>query len=255
MAQTLEAEVAPGSIDTQCVEEETSSAARGVSSRIDPPQTRSLVCSGRRSPQQELKRGAAGGLSGMTVEHLQPLLDRPKDFWLFFPSGGAFSATAGASGHSSRNSHGSFDSVAQGRWRNCGGRRRSQIGCAHSVSTIDGRSAGNGSASVCHGNEGRVRMHSLVLQALTELNSNATILSVDGMSAYDMMSRKAVLQGSPTRVERVGHASGPPRLRQDQFGDEEHCPPMFLGQDLPFWKTCKLLRCCWSIVQLLEPIP
>ena len=34
-----------------------------------------------------------------------------------------------------------------------------------------------------------------VLQALTELNPNAQILSVDGMSAYDMMSRKAMLQG------------------------------------------------------------
>ena len=34
-----------------------------------------------------------------------------------------------------------------------------------------------------------------VLQALKELNLNATILSVDGMSACDMMSRKAMLQG------------------------------------------------------------
>ena len=34
-----------------------------------------------------------------------------------------------------------------------------------------------------------------VLQALTELNLNATILSVDGMSVCDMMSRKAMLQG------------------------------------------------------------
>ena len=34
-----------------------------------------------------------------------------------------------------------------------------------------------------------------VLQALTELNPNATILSVHVMSAYDMMSRKAMLQG------------------------------------------------------------
>ena len=35
---------------------------------------------------------------------------------------------------------------------------------------------------------------------------------------------------APTRVERVGRASGPPRLRQDEFGDEEHQPPMYLGQ-------------------------
>ena len=31
------------------------------------------------------KRGAAGGPSGTTVEHLQLLLDNPKDFLLFFP--------------------------------------------------------------------------------------------------------------------------------------------------------------------------
>ena len=34
-----------------------------------------------------------------------------------------------------------------------------------------------------------------VLQGLTELNPNATILSVDGMSAYDTISRRAMLQG------------------------------------------------------------
>ena len=39
--------------------------------------------------------------------------------------------------------------------------RRSQIGCAHNVSAIDGRSAAGdgGSVSECHGNEGSVRMH------------------------------------------------------------------------------------------------
>ena len=51
-----------------------------------------------------------------------------------FPSSRAFGARVGASGHSSRHPHGSFDSVAKGRWRssrNCGGGHRSQIGCAH----------------------------------------------------------------------------------------------------------------------------
>ena len=46
-----------------------------------------------------------------------------------------------------------------------------------------------------------------VLQALTELNPNATILSVDGMSAFDMMSRKAMLQGL-SNIER-GRAALP----------------------------------------------
>ena len=49
---------------------------------------------------------------------------------------------------------------ADGGSRNCGWGRRSQIGCAHNVSAIDGRNAaGDGFVSMCHGNEGRVRMH------------------------------------------------------------------------------------------------
>ena len=54
-------------------------------------------------------------------------------------SGGAFNARASASGHSSRNSH-------------------SQTGCAHNVSTNGRSAAGDGSVSMCHGNEG-MRMH------------------------------------------------------------------------------------------------
>ena len=73
--------------DTRCIEEETSDVWRDLSSSIDPSQTRSLVCPGRRSLQQELedaKRGAAAGPSGMTVEHLQSLLEHPKGLRLFF---------------------------------------------------------------------------------------------------------------------------------------------------------------------------
>ena len=46
---------------------------------------------------------------------------------------------------------------------------------------------------------------------------------------------------APTRVERVGHACGPPRFRQDEFGDEEHWPPMFLGQDPPSGRRASFL--------------
>ena len=45
---------------------------------------------------------------------------------------------------------------------------------------------------------------------------------------------------TPTRVERVGH-------------DEEQSATNVSWTGSPFWKTCKLLGCCWSIVQLHEP--
>ena len=83
----------------------------------------------------------------MTMEHLQLLLDHPKDLRLFFQV-----AERLARGQVPQDIQ---DSVAQGRWRssrNCGGGHRSKIGCAHDVSTIDGRNAaGNGFVSVCHG--------------------------------------------------------------------------------------------------------
>ena len=94
----------------------------------------------------------------MTVEHLQHLLDHPKDLRLFFQV--AVRLERGQ--------------VPESPWVVAGdGGRCPQIGWAQA-----------GCECISH-----------VLQALTELNPNATILSVDGMSAYDMMSRKAMLQG------------------------------------------------------------
>ena len=46
---------------------------------------------------------------------------------------------------------------------------------------------------------------------------------------------------TPTRLESVGDTSGPPRFRQDQFGDEEHFPPMLLGQDPPSGRRASCL--------------
>ena len=105
------------------------------------------------------KRGAAGGPSGMTVEHLQPRLDHPKDLRLFFQVA---------------------ERLARGQVP-----EETQV-----ARKADGRVRG-----VVAGDVVGCECISHVLQALTELNPNATILSVDGMSAYDMMSRKAMLQG------------------------------------------------------------
>ena len=142
--QALEgAEVAPGSVETLDALRKRPAVPREVCPpeliRHRPEVLFALDEDHLNKNLRSTNRGAAGGPSGMTVEHLQPLLDHPKDLRLFFPSGRAFGARAGASGHSSRHSHGSFDSVAYSRWR--------------SKSTIDGRSAaGNGSVSACSSN-------------------------------------------------------------------------------------------------------
>ena len=51
---------------------------------------------------------------------------------------------------------------------------------------------------------------------------------------------------APTRVERVGHASGPPFVRTSLEMKN-------IGHNVPLWKTCKIFGCCRSIVQLHEP--
>ena len=72
--------------DTQCVEEETSSAERCPPELIRhrPEVLFALDEDHLNKNLRSAKRGAAGGPSGMTVEHLQPLLDHPKDLRLFF---------------------------------------------------------------------------------------------------------------------------------------------------------------------------
>ena len=63
---------------------------------------------------------------------------------------------------------------------------------ANDVSAIDGICVvGQISVPARHGHQGRMRMHF----PRVELNPNATILSVNGMSAYDTISRRAMLQG------------------------------------------------------------
>ena len=72
--------------DTRCIAEEISDVWRDLSVRIDPSQTRSLVCTGRRSLQEleDVKRGTTADPSEITKEHLQSLLEHPKGLQLFF---------------------------------------------------------------------------------------------------------------------------------------------------------------------------
>ena len=89
------------------------------------------------------RRGAAGGPSGMTTEHLRPLLDSEEDcekFWFSAPHQYAMSTRAGCE-------------------------------------------------SIAH-----------LLQARTDQDHRATVLSIDGIGAFDLVSRESML-GGLSRVE------------------------------------------------------
>ena len=87
--QALEgAEVAPGSIETLNALRKRPAVPREVCPpeliRHRPEVLFALDEDHLNKNLRSAKRGAAGGPSGMTVEHLQPLLDHPKDLRLFF---------------------------------------------------------------------------------------------------------------------------------------------------------------------------
>ena len=145
------------------------------------------------------KKGAAGGPSGMTTEHLQPLLCNPRDLHAFFlvceqlarvevpaevvrwiklgrmtalrkPEGGVWGIVAGDVIRRlvSRT-------VAQ-QWGPAVERFSALFQYALSTRA--------GSECIAH-----------VLQALSELNPQCKVMSIDGISAYDLIARKAMLEG------------------------------------------------------------
>ena len=166
--QALEgAEVAPGSVETLDALRKRPAVPREVCLpeliRHRPEVLSALDEDHLNKNLRSAKRGAAGGPSGMTVEHLQPLLDHPKDLRLFFQVAERLARGQVPQDIQAAIRMGRLTALrkADGGVRGIvAGGHRSQIGCAHDVSTIDGRSAaGNGPISVCHDNEGRVRVH------------------------------------------------------------------------------------------------
>ena len=145
------------------------------------------------------KRGAAAGPSGMTVEHLQPLLDHVRDLRLFFQV-----AECMARGQVPDMIQGA---IRMGRMtvlrKTDGGVRgivagdvmRRLVARAMSQQLMEPVQKATSPFQYAMATKAGCECISHVLQALTELNPSATVLSVDGMSAYDMISRRAMLQG------------------------------------------------------------
>ena len=145
------------------------------------------------------KRGAAPGPSGVTVEHLHPLLDHSGDLRLFVAA--AEMLARGQVPESiqtaikldrmtalSKVDGGVRGIVAGNVMRRLVARTMSQ----QLMEVVQSTTSPFQNAMVTRA---RCECISRVLQVLTELNPNATILSVNGMSAYDTISRRAMLQG------------------------------------------------------------
>ena len=159
---------------------------------------------------RKARRGAASGPSGMTTDHLPPVLDNPKDNHLFFMMGEQL-----AQGRSPQavndvirlgrmtalqKSNGGVRGIVAGdvvrslgQWHNSSPLRWSR------QQPLTSMPCPPGTECVAH-----------ALQALTELDLEATIVSIDGVGAYDSISRKAMLEAL---IELPGGSAALPFVR------------------------------------------
>ena len=138
------------------------------------------------------KRGASGGPSGMTWKHLRPLLERSRDTHLLFRAGELLG------GDGEHHPIGSVDCFAETIWgfaRHRGRRGSPSFGGKDHGATV-GSSSGDfhspfqfalttrsGCECVAH-----------TIQALCQADPQLTLTSLDGVSAFDLISRRAMLE-------------------------------------------------------------
>ena len=150
------------------------------------------------------RRGAAAGPSGMTTEHLRPLLDSEEDcekFWFFcqafaqarVPDEVLSAVRMGRITALQKPSGGIRGIVVGDSVRRLVSRTiAQQIGPAVQVATAPHQYAMStraGCESIAH-----------LLQARTDQDHRATVLSIDGIGAFDLVSRESMLRGL-SRVE------------------------------------------------------
>ena len=148
------------------------------------------------------KKGAAGGLSGMTVEHLRPLLERPADAELLCSLG---QELAEASTPSSM-----VDVLRRGRITTLqkpdGGVRGIVVGevfrrlVARTMAQQLSSAVEEATAPFQYALSTRAGCECIAhaVQAMTDVDGRATILSIDGIGAFDLVSRGAMLEGLRT---------------------------------------------------------
>ena len=139
-----------------------------------------------------------GGLSGMTVEHLQPLLDMPRDLRAFFQAGEKLCRAQVPT--SVR------DAIRLGRMtalqKPNGGVRgivvgdivRRLVARTMSQQMMEEVQAATAPFQYAMSTKSGCECIAHALQGLTEMNPRATVMSIDGISAFDLVSRHAMLQ-------------------------------------------------------------
>ena len=145
------------------------------------------------------RRGAAGGPSRMTVEHLQPLLDHPRALHnMFLLAERLARADVPPS---------IVDAIRQGRLtalrKPSGGVRGIVIGdvirrvVARTLAQQLGPAVEGATAPFQYALSTKAGCEcvSHVVQALTEADPETTVVSIDGVSAFDLISREAMLEG------------------------------------------------------------
>ena len=144
------------------------------------------------------RRGAAAGPSGMTTDHLRPVLDNPRDSHLFFQLGEQL-----AQGHPPQRVN---DTIRLGRMtalqKPNGGVRGIVAGdivrrlVVRTMAQQLSPAVESATAPHQYAMSTRAGTECLAhaLQVLTELDPEATVVSIDGVGAYDSISRKAMLE-------------------------------------------------------------
>ena len=148
------------------------------------------------------RRGAAAGPSGVTTEHLKPVLGNNRDAERLFSAGLLLAhanipqeiLTALRMGQVSalQKPNGSVRGIVASDvfWRLVARTMAQQLGPAIERATSPfeyALSTRAGTECIAH-----------AIQALTDLDPTATVVSIDGISAFDVVSRRAMLEGLQT---------------------------------------------------------
>ena len=145
------------------------------------------------------RRGTAGGPSGMTNEHLRPLLDSERDMHLFFRV-----AELLARGDVPENVASVLRKGRLTALQKPGGGVRGTVAgdvirrlVARTVAQRLGKAVEQATAPFQYALLTRAGCECVAhaLQAVSDLNPEATVVSIDGISAYDLISRRAMLSG------------------------------------------------------------
>ena len=137
------------------------------------------------------KRGAAGGPSGMTMEHLRTLLDSPRDTQSLYVVCELFARGAVPNSIRDQKPSGGVRGIVAGDVI----RRVVARTIAQQISEAVEAATKAGCECVAH-----------AVKALTEQHPDATILSIDGVGDFDLISRESLVRPHEMRLRELGHA-------------------------------------------------